>query len=138
MKRCLMLVLAIPLVAASPALAETTRAEYIAQASPVCTDALNAQNSALQGFIPDVKRGEFKRAAGKFRRLGPVLTGLADRLAGLEPPAADSALIGAWLQALRAEVPIINNYATALAGGSIERLRRVTSQIVTASSFQRA
>lgn len=134
-KQSLLGALVIPLIAASSASAETTRAQYIAQADPICATSLLGQNSALQGFLPDVKRGDLKKAAGKFRHAVPFFSAGVERLATLEPPAADTALIGTWLQALRAEVPMLKRYAKALAGKDVRRLRRVTRQYLNAAAY---
>jgi hypothetical protein len=134
-KQSLLGALVIPLIAASSASAETTRAQYIAQADPICATSLKRQSTALQGFLPEVKRGDLKKAAGRFRHAVAFFSGGVERLATLEPPAADSPLISTWLQALRAEVPVLKKYAKALAGRDVRRLRRVTRRYLNAAAY---
>lgn len=126
-------VVAIPLIAATAAVAQSTRDQYIAQADPICAESLAGQGQALRGVVSDAKHGNTKKAARKFRRANAFFSNGIEKLATLEAPAEDSALLGTWIQALRAEVPIVNHFATALAHQHAKQLRKILSQLLTAS-----
>jgi hypothetical protein len=146
MKRFLVVVCALCLFPVSQALAQPTRSDYIAQADSICVSGLEGQSRALRGFLSDVKKGRLKKAARKFQRAGSAFSGGVDQLAALSPPPEDSSMIASWLESLRAQVPIINNYAKALAkgkglrvlnlGGQLQRASAQSQQIVRGYGFQ--
>ena len=136
MKRSILAVLVISvLVAASPASAETTRAQYIAQADPICLGSIQSSNTALAGFLPAIKHADFKKAGRKFRNAATAYNNGVNSLAGLEMPAADSGLLGGWIQALRAEYPLMNNYAKAIASAKPKRVAHLGVQLLQASAY---
>jgi hypothetical protein len=137
MKRSLLAFLAISvaLTAASTALAQPTREQYIAQADPICLGSLEAQGRALRGFVSDVKHGDLKKAAGKMRRAGGEFSSGINGLAALEEPPADASLLGSWIQSLRAQVPIVNRFSQALAHRRVRQLRRSAVQLQSAAAY---
>jgi hypothetical protein len=125
-------IVAIPLITATAAVAQSTRDQYIAQADPICAESLTGQGQALRGVVSDAKHGDTKKAARKFRRANVFFSNGIEKLAALEAPPEDSALLGTWIQALRAEVPIVNNFANALAHRRDRQLRKITAQLSAA------
>jgi hypothetical protein len=119
---------------AAPAEAASNRADYIAQADSICVSGIEGQNRLLHGFVSDVKKGKLKKAARKFRRAGSAFSAGVDQLATLTPPPEDSSMITSWLESLRAQVPIINNYAKALAKGKGLRVLNLGGQLVRANA----
>lgn len=140
MRRSLPLFLAIgvALIAASPALAEQTREQYIGAADSICLNSLEAQNQALKGFTSDVKHGQVKKAAGKVRRAGVAFSQGVDGLAAIEQPPADASLLGSWIQSLRAQVPLVNGLARSLSHRNVKQLRRYAVRLETASAQSQA
>jgi hypothetical protein len=116
MKRCLVLALTISLFAASSALAQPTRDQYIAQADPICRSTIDAQRQAAgpKGFLGPLKQGHLKAAGRSMRRVFAAFSPGVEQLAALEPPVAEAQLIATWVQDLRAQVPLGNRVATAL------------------------
>jgi hypothetical protein len=100
--------LAITLTSAASASAAPTRAEYIAQADPICQATIDAQIKAAgpKGFVGPLKQGHLQAAGRSMRRVFTALAPGVEQLAAIEPPAADSLLIGTWVQQNRAEVPL--------------------------------
>jgi hypothetical protein len=132
LKRCLVLVCALCLIPASQALAQPTRADYIAQADPICLTTAQAEGRALTGVQTDLRKGRFKVAARKLRREAVVFSGGVDQLAALERPPADALLLGSWIDSLRAQVPIVNRLAQAISHRKAKRFRRSLAQLLIA------
>jgi hypothetical protein len=118
-KRMMPFVVVVPLIATTSAVADTTRADYIAQADPICLTHTQGLNSALAGSSANVNHGKFKQAARKWRRANSIFTAGIDQLAALSPPAADSSLVATWLESLRAQVPIVKKVVRGLARGKL-------------------
>jgi hypothetical protein len=125
-------------VAAAPASAESTRAEYIAQADPICAAGSQGQINAIRGLSSDIKRGQLGKAARKIRRGGAIFSGAIEQVAALEPPAADSQLIAAWIDSLRAQPPIINRFAGALGHGNAKPLKKLANQLLSVDARTKA
>jgi hypothetical protein len=127
-------VLSVGLIAvwAAPAEAVSTRADYIAQADPICLATAQADAHALSGGVTDINKGRFKVAARKMRRAGVFFSAGVDQLAALERPPADASLLGSWIDSLRAQVPIANRFARALSHKQVKRIRRTASQLLIA------
>jgi hypothetical protein len=123
---------AISLVAASPALAQPTRDQYIAQADPICAATNQAEARALRGVLSDLRHLRWKQAAGKLRQANVLFSSGIEQIAALEPPPPDSSLIAAWVESLRAQVPIVNRWAGALSRFQVGRAVRLAKQAVQA------
>ena len=104
---------------AAPAGAASTRAEYIAQADPICLSANTAMKQAAKGLQQDKKTGRFKVAARKIRAQTAIFGPAVEQIAALEAPASDAQLIGTWVQMLRSEVPVAHRLANDYAHGHI-------------------
>ena len=127
-------VLSVGLIAVGAASAEaaSTRADYIAQADPICLATSQADAHALSGAVTDINKGRFKVAARKVRREGVFFSAGVDLLAALERPPADVLLLGSWIDSLRAQVPIVKRFARALSHKQAKRLRRTFAQFLIA------
>jgi hypothetical protein len=97
--------LAATAIAAPLAEGAATRAEYIAQADPICAKANKVANQQLPGFGDDVDAERWKGAARRFRVTLRAFNGMIASLSSLQPPAADAALISQWLEGLRSQSP---------------------------------
>ena len=117
---------------AAPADAASTRADYIAQADPICLATNQAEGHALSGAGTDINKGRFKVVARKLRRAGVFFSAGVDQLAALERPPADASLLGSWIDSLRAQVPIVNRFARALSHKQAKRISRTSSQLLIA------
>jgi hypothetical protein len=117
---------------AAPAEAVSTRADYIAQADPICLATGQAEGHALSGAGTDIDKGRFKVVARKLRRAGVFFSAGVDQLAALERPPADASLLGSWIDSLRAQVPIVNRFARALSHKQVKRIRRTSTLLLIA------
>jgi hypothetical protein len=120
---------------AAPADAASTRAEYIAQADPICHSTEVAERRALgpKGTVLRLmKKGRFKAAAHRYRNSGVAYSAGVEQLAALAPPSADAQLIGNWVQMLRAFIPVVKQATSAMAHGRpVDKfLRRIGSMNV--------
>ena len=120
---------------AAPADAASTRAEYIAQADPICQSTQAAERRALgpKGTVLRLlKHGRYKEAARRYRNNTAAFSAGVEQLAALEPLSADAQLIGTWVQILRKQIPVANRATAAMAHGRpIDKfLRRLGSMNV--------
>src|SRR4051812_29634604 len=106
-------VLSVGLIAiwAAPADAASTRAEYIAQADPVCQSFLGPVNNAKTSYntnykrwVRDLSKGtlhnwvrQTARTAISLRRLSHVEASLTEQLTAVPPLATDAGVISTWL-----------------------------------------
>ena len=131
------LVMALGLIAVwtVPADAASTRAEYIAQADPICQNTEVAERRALgpKGTVLRLlKHGRYKEAARRYRNNTAAFSAGVEQLAVLEPTSADAQLITNWVQMLRKQIPVANRATAAMAHGHpIDKfLRRLGSMNV--------
>jgi hypothetical protein len=108
----------VALAITTTAQAASTRAEYIAQADPICSSTLDREAKTFHLVGSDLDRGRFKRAAKKFARTNRVFSAGVEQLAVLNPPAADAALIGPWVAMLRAQAPLASRVTRLLRKGA--------------------
>ena len=94
--------------------AAATRAEYIAQADPICASELAATKRTFGGVAGDLRNGRFKQAASKFRRTTRVFKKGVAGVAAIPPPATDAALLSQWVQMLRDQIPPAKRVANLL------------------------
>jgi hypothetical protein len=133
------LVLAIVLVltiTAATASAASTRAEYVTQADPICASAIKTEKSSQRGIGRLIDKSRYKAAARKFRRTNQAYGDGVEQIAALVPPPADAQFISTWVQMLRAEVPLAERAAKALAHGRIGKaIVRLTKASDTAKAY---
>jgi hypothetical protein len=131
--------------AASPARAETTRADYIAQAEPICQANTNANRHILKGAKARAKAGKLGAAGRQFTRAASAFGATVDQIAALPQPTDDSQILAQWIGYLRLESSYLGKVAVALKhrqGGKAEgfaiRLNRnanLANQVVTGYGF---
>jgi hypothetical protein len=104
-------------LAAAPASAASTRAEYIAQVDPICQSFVGPLTNAFGAYHKNFKRlnraakfGPVKAFVKSARRTARSLNAVAGlhasmigQIAAVPPVPADAAIVNAWLSALRAE-----------------------------------
>jgi len=132
MKRFLVLACVLCLLPAGRALAQPTRADYVAQADPICISTAAAEGNAAPGLLRDIRKGRFKAAARKFRRAAVVFSGGVEQLAALERPPADESLLASWIDSLRRQVPIVNRFARALNRRQAKKVNNAAVQLIVA------
>jgi hypothetical protein len=115
-------VLAALAVAAPAASGAATRAEFIAQADPVCAEANAVAKQQLSGFGADIGDERWKSAARRFRVTLRVFNGMIDSLSAIEPPAADAALISNWIARLRSQSPQARSVIAAIKKHSLKKI----------------
>jgi hypothetical protein len=120
--------LAIPAVAVTPAEAASTRAEYIAQADPICQTFVGPMNQAWAAYDKNSKSAErhlkkgsygnwvrlIRRTARSLDRLAQTRTAMVNQVATVTSPVPDTQTIGAWLSYLRQEAGFEASAASAL------------------------
>jgi hypothetical protein len=115
--------LAVPAVAGAAA----TRAEYVAQADPLCADA-NGDIERLNGKFRRLEKMERFRAAGNvLRKTGTRLSVSIRQVRAIPPPPGDEQLIARWLGLI--EKVAANNMKMGAAEskqrfGKVERFQR--------------
>jgi hypothetical protein len=111
-----------------------TRAEYIAQADPVCAKDLRLQHHALKGFFADLSRERWAPAARKLSRSIPPYVKMIDKLKGISPPSADAEALGKWVKGLSSQVPLARRLVSALHGGVRGKIDKRNRALFSASS----
>jgi len=111
----------------------STRAEYIAQADPICAKANKLGEKQLKGFGKDVLAERWGRAIRRFRVALRVFNREIASLAELEPPIADAALLEEWLAELRRQSPLARRVIRALKQQSVKLVARRSGRLVKAS-----
>jgi hypothetical protein len=112
-KAVMPLVLSMGLIAvwAAPADAASTRAEYIAQADPICQSFVGPATDAATAYRKDYKEWERRLTKGKLkpwvrqthrtfrslRRLVQLTAALTDQITAVTPPPEDAGTVNAWL-----------------------------------------
>jgi hypothetical protein len=136
--RILLGALALSAVMVSSAVAAPTRAEYIAQADPICQTTNERGVRAIRGQAKDVTSGRYKQAARKHVRLIRIFAAGVSQLAVLQPPDADAALIGSWIQSLQAQIPLAKRITKPLARGHIPKASRILKRLTRLSDETKA
>jgi len=115
--------------------AEVTRTAYKEAAEPICRSNTQANERILAGVRTEVKRGELRRAAGRFERAATALHRTLGELRQVPRPPADRARLSRWLGFVAAEVELLEKTAAYLdagekgsAGGMVVRLESVASR----------
>jgi len=137
--------LGIALSGTAIAIGDTTRADYIAQAEPICKANTDANRHILKGAKSKAKRGQLGAAGRQFTRAASAFSTTVDQLAGLPQPSADTPVLSQWIGYLRLEATYLARVAQALkkaqrgrAEGYAVRLNRnanLANQVVTGYGF---
>jgi hypothetical protein len=134
--------LAIPAVAATPAHAASTRAEYIAQVDPICQSYKGPELNDAKAFHRNHKlwvraaiKGTVKEFARQTHRLAQSLlawdrlhSSMTEQIAAIPPVPADAAVIDTWLNDRRQSDASADAAALALNKFQIRRFFRLTSR----------
>lgn len=102
---------------AAVACAETTRADYIAQAEPICKANTDANRHILKGARAKAKRGKLGAAGRQLTRAAVAFAATVNQLAALEQPAADSQILARWINYLNLESSYLSQVAASLRAG---------------------
>ncbi len=132
--------LAIPMVAVTPAHAATTRAEYIAQVDPICQSFEGPVDDAWAAFVRNRKQWAHaikygtpkaivraaKRTARSLAGFAQTLTRLFDQVAVVPPPAEDAATVSTWISHRRQANAYDMSIASALKQGKVRKAFRLS------------
>lgn len=120
--------LAIPVVAVTPAHAASTRAEYVAQVDPICQGFVGPMQDAFRAWVRNEKLlgrvaakgtlkqfgAQTKRTARSLKRIAQIHAGLTNQIATVPPPAEDFGTVGSWLNHRRQEEALLRSAASIL------------------------
>lgn len=101
----------------SPALAqatETTRAEYVSQAEPICKANTKANDRILSGVKTEIKKNELKPAAAQLSKASSALKETLAELRAVPQPPADHARLARWLGYAKIEAELFQSAAKKL------------------------
>src|SRR3954447_15593057 len=97
-----LLVLAVILPASSQA--ASSRAEYVAQADPICAAANSSIAKLNKKFIRFHKRGRYRAAGTALGKTGTLLSASLAQVRAIAPPPGDEATVASWLALIDAVV----------------------------------
>jgi hypothetical protein len=120
---------AVLLVFASVAVAETTRDEYKAQVEPICKTNQDASNRILTGVKQLVKKNKLAQAGQAFAKAAMALEKAQKQLAAVEQPAADSAKLTKWLSEIKSEVSLMRTISTKFKAGNKSKATSLTVKL---------
>jgi hypothetical protein len=113
--------------------AASTRAEYIAQADPLCAAWIQVSNKQLKGFPKDAEAEQWRRAVRRLQITLRAFNRLLASLSGLQPPAADAAQVNQWLAGLRAQTPLAKALIAATKQHSFGKVVKSSGRLAEAS-----
>jgi len=119
---------------AAPASGAATRAEYIAQADPICAKDLRLQGMALKGYFNDLAKERWRPAARKMSKAIPPYVEMVGDLRALSPPAADAPGITDWENKLASQIPLARRLASALRSENRRRIGKSNNRLIAAST----
>jgi hypothetical protein len=99
-----------------------TRAEYIAQADPIC-------KAVFSKPLPHKGRTANQRAANGFAAVARHIRKMANQLDSIPKPAADSVQLNSWIAALRRFSARSAQLSKALRGGKQKRIHRALGRL---------
>lgn len=122
MRRVLIAVIVgLALCASVPAFAKApTRAEYISTLDPMCQKTDRKLNEPTDEFTAALDRGKFRRAARFLAVSIDIFAKSLDRLARVEPPAADVNRISRWLSLENQDVDVGRRMVEVLGDGDTD------------------
>jgi hypothetical protein len=125
--------------------ADTTRADYIAAAEPICKQNTDANRHILRGAKQKAKHGHLGAAGRQFTRAARAFSTTVDQLAAIPQPPDDVPILSQWISYLQLEASYLGKVGMALKhgqGGKAEgyavRLNRnanLANQVVTGYGF---
>jgi len=113
---CLLATLAIgaPLATA----AELTREEYVAKVEPICKTNTTANTRIFKGAKGEVKAGELKKAAKRFKRAVSAFGKTIEQIKSVPQPGRDEVRLAKWIGYLETEKSILGKIGKALDVGN--------------------
>lgn len=108
-------------LAVGVALAETTRADYVAQAEPICKANTDQNRRILKGARARAKKGKTKAAARQFSRASAAFGSAVAQLRAVPQPPDDTAILTSWLGYLDKETLYLGKIAKDLRKKQINR-----------------
>jgi hypothetical protein len=120
---------AVLLVFASVAVAETTRDEYKAQVEPICKTNQDASNRILTGVKQMVKTNKLAQAGQAFAKAATALEKAQKQLAAVEQPPADSAKLNKWLSEIKSEVSLMRTISKKFKAGDKSKATSLTVKL---------
>jgi len=135
-------------IGAGPASAASTRAEYIAQADPICQTYAAQEGAALSAYHRNFKlwqrdftKGSLKawvrqekRTAASLRLFNQIFATVTEAVAAVPPPAADAGLVSTWIASRRQAGGYATAAASALNRFQITRFFKLARQADNAES----
>jgi hypothetical protein len=94
---CSLALLAFVALPASPAAGAATRAEFAAQAEPICAGASTQVRSQSKKARKSAKRGHDKAAGKAIMRMGRAWSNSVSRVRQIAPPPGEEATVSQWL-----------------------------------------
>jgi hypothetical protein len=141
------LILALALWAPA-AQAAATRAEYVAQAEPLCKAASNSLAGPSKKFAKGLKKAKpkhkpkrgskaakafarrvFRVSGGFYLTFGQKVSGLQRQLAAIPPPAADAAVLNQWLGSMSTAAATMTDIATRLRSKNLKKALGAAAQV---------
>ncbi len=110
--------------------AAATRAEYVAQADPVCAVATKEIDAAGKGALSNLKKLKFKAAAREYLAAARAFDESIASLRLIAPPAADAALIDRWLRKQSETAAVIRRAAKLARQKRVRELSRAGERSV--------
>jgi hypothetical protein len=107
--------------AAAVALADVTRADYVAQVEPICKQNSDANLRILKGAKARAKNGKTKAAAGQFFKAQAALAGTVTQLRAVPQPPDDVSILTSWLGYLDKETTYLGKIAKDLRKDQLNR-----------------
>jgi hypothetical protein len=115
-------------VAAGATAAAPTRAEYIAELDPRCQKTDRKLDAPTDEFVSALERSDFKRAARSLGIVVDIYAKSLDRIANVEPPAADADRIARWLALEGKDVDVTRRMVDALEDSNPDRYNRLVDK----------
>lgn len=110
------------------------KAEYVAQAEPICKTNVLANKRIFQGVEKLVKEDKLKKAAPHFARAAKAFAKTIDQLSAIPRPAEFDAKLTKWLGLLRSDKTIIEKIGRALKAEDKHRAESYSTELNRISS----
>ena len=97
--------------------AETTRAEYVAAAEPICKANAQANEKIFKGVKAEVRKGQLKPASKRFAKAATALKKTLTLLRDVSQPPADQKTLAKWLGYVKTEAGLFEKVDKKLKAG---------------------
>jgi hypothetical protein len=123
------LALAGMLATAVVALADVTRADYLAQVEPICKANTEANQRILRGARARAKNGKLKAAAKQFSKASVAFASTVIQLRAVPQPPDDASVLASWLGYLDKETTYLSRIARDLKKDQLNRAQSDALQL---------